>query len=257
MQDAVPFQLGPPRAQAGVLLLHGFTGTPFEMRLLGESLASDGFAVEGPALAGHVGTTRDLSRTRWPDWLQSAERSLDSLATRCEKVGVCGLSMGALLTAELARRRPSQVAAIGMLATALWLPERAVRFERAISSVPVLREIALPKLAGSDIRDPEMKRRNKIAQGGAGMPLPALHSLVELGLYLRPRLGGVSQPALVAHGRHDHTIPFACMAEVTRALGSRVITELVLEESFHVLTLDLERDTVFRAVAAHMREYLS
>jgi carboxylesterase len=227
------------------------------MRLLGESLAADGFAVEGPTLAGHASTTRDLARTRWPDWLQSAERSLDSLATRCEKIGVCGLSMGGLLTAELARRRPREVSAIGMLATALWLPERAVRLDHAISRVPLLRDLALPKLAGSDIRDPEMRRRNKVAQGHAAMPLPALHSLVELGEYLKPRLGGVSQPALVAHGRLDHTIPFACMAHVTRSLGSRVITELVLEESFHVLTLDVERETVFRAVAAHMREYLS
>src|SRR5262249_34090629 len=94
--DPRPFSLGPPQAPGGVLVVQGFTGTPFEMRFLGEALAARGLAVEGPALAGHGGTTRELQASRWPDWVHTAERALDRLLKRARKVAVVGLSMGGL-----------------------------------------------------------------------------------------------------------------------------------------------------------------
>src|SRR5262245_27456874 len=110
-----PFWLGPDDARAGVLLVHGFTGTPFEMRLVGEALARRGLQVLAPLLAGHAGTTEDLRKTGWRDWLASVEQGFDALRARTERVAVCGLSLGGLLTLELARRRGSQVAAIAVL----------------------------------------------------------------------------------------------------------------------------------------------
>ena len=253
---ATPFWLGPERGERGVLLVHGFTGTPFEMRFLGEALAARGLTVLGPALQGHCGSTEDLARTRWPDWYDTVERGLDALKARCDRVAVCGLSLGGLLTLELARRRAGDVRAIAVLASALWLPRGAERFDAIMQRLPPFRELALPKLAGSDIADREMRAANRIAQGKAGMPLPALHSLVEFGHYLRDKLGDVRAPALVMHARQDHTVPFACQAYIARALGSREVTELVLERSFHVITLDLEREQVENAVADHLLKHL-
>jgi carboxylesterase len=229
------------------LCVHGFTGTPFEMRLLGEHLAASGFAVEGPRLAGHAGTTAELRATRWPDWLFSVEEAFDRLRARADRVAVCGLSLGGLLTLELARRRKQQVRAVACLATALWLPPGTLRFDRLIQRTP-LRKLALPKIAGSDIRDREQRALNKIAQGRAGMPLEALHSLIEFGEYLKPRVHEVTQPTLLAHSRKDHTVPFACMDYLAKNLGSRSLVEIPLERSFHVLTLDVDREQVFRAV---------
>jgi carboxylesterase len=160
---------------------------------------------------------------------------------------------------ELARRRKSQVGAIALLSTALWLPSKAIRFSRYAQATPVVRNLALPKLAGSDIRDAEMRRRNHQAQRAgvrAGMPLPALASLIEFGAYLKPRVHEVTQPALLMHGRHDHTVPFACMDYLARGLGSREVVEVPLEQSFHVITLDVEREQVFRAVEDHVRKHV-
>src|SRR4051794_28130513 len=109
--DSSPFSLGPAQAPVGVLCIHGFTGTPFEMRLLGEHLGRRGFAVEGVRLAGHGGTTADLKATRWPDWLFSVEEAFQQLRRRAERIAVCGLSLGGLLALELARRQKSRVGA--------------------------------------------------------------------------------------------------------------------------------------------------
>ncbi len=250
--DSEPFSLGPTADSGrGVLLVHGFTGSPFEMRFLGEDLARRGFTVEGVRLAGHGGSTRDLARATWRDWYRTADDALDRLRARVggTRVAVAGLSMGGLLTLELARRRPDDLVAISVMSAPLWLPPHAVAFAGRMTSLPLLRSMALPKLAGSDIRDPEMKRRNNIAQGRAGMPGRALQSLVELGVYLRDKLGEVRTPTLLIHSERDHTVPFACMDAIAHRLGTRDYAKLVLHDSFHVVTLDIERERVFSAVA--------
>ncbi len=254
--DAEPFSLG--GGERGVLLVHGFTGSPFEMRLLGEALAARGFAVEGVKLAGHAGTTRDLARSTWHDWYRSAAEGLDRLRRRVDKrrVAVAGLSMGGLLTLELARQRGEDLAAICVMSAPLWLPPQAETFARVTARLPLIRNAALPKLAGSDIRDAEMKRRNGRAQGRAGMPLPALASLVELGAYLRDKLGDVETPTLLMHSEHDHTVPYACMDAIAHRLGTSEYKKVTLRESYHVITLDVERDTVFAAVADWFGRYL-
>lgn len=254
--DSEPFSLGD--GDRGILLVHGFTGSPFEMRLLGEALAARGFAVEGVKLAGHVGTTRDLARSTWHDWYRSATECLDRLRRRVgnKRVGVAGLSMGGLLTLELARQRGDDLAAICVMSAPLWLPPQAETFARVTSRLPLIRNAALPKLAGSDIRDPEMKRRNGRAQGRAGMPLPALASLVELGAYLRDKLGDVKTPTLLMHSERDHTVPYVCMDAIAHRLGTSGYKKVTLRESFHVITLDIERETVFAAAADWFQRYL-
>jgi carboxylesterase len=228
------------------------------MRLLGEDLAARGFAVEGVRLAGHAGTTRELAATTWHDWYRSANDALDKLRARVggKRVAVVGLSMGGLLTLELARNRRDELAAICVMSAPLWLPPQAVEFSRFTARLPLLRRMALPKLAGSDIRDAEMKQRNRDAVPRAGMPLPALASLVDLGAHLQDRLGDVKTPTLLIHSERDHTVPYECMDAIAHRLGTAEYKKVTLRESFHVITLDVERDRVFAEVAAWVGHYL-
>ena len=123
--------------------------------------------------------------SRWPDWLASADHALELLRARADSLVVCGLSMGGLLALELARRRPGDLAAVCALAPALFLAPPALRFVEVTRRLPLLHRAALPKLAGSDIFDRELRRLNGIAQGRAWMPLAALTSLVDLGTHVR------------------------------------------------------------------------
>ena len=184
--------------------------------------------------------------------------ALDRLQERVhgKPVAVAGLSMGGLLTLELARRRGDALAAICVMSAPLWLPPQAVKFAKVTARLPLVRRLALPKLAGSDVRDPEMKRRNRDAVPRAGMPLPALASLVELGAYLRDQLGDVRTPTLLIHSERDHTVPFECMDAIAHRIGTREYKKVTLHESFHVITLDVERDRVFAEVADWVGRYL-
>lgn len=251
--DPRPFFL-PGQGAAGVLLLHGFTGTPFEMSLLGRALADRGFSVAAPLLAGHGLDVRALAATGWPEWLASAEAALLDLEERLRgaPLAVVGLSMGGLLALELCRRHPDRLRAACFLSTPLWLPSWQMR---GIAALGRLRGISLPKLAGSDVWDQAMGRANPATPR---MPVTSLLSLCELMDAVRRRLGQIDRPALLAHAVHDHTAPYACLGELARGLGTprADLRCLSLPRSFHLITLDVEREVLFAAIGDHLARCL-
>jgi len=247
--DMTPlFRQGGPR---GVLCLHGFTGTPFEVRPLAEALASQGFTVSAPLLAGHGTTTDDLAHTHWPDWLRSAEVALAKLSAAVAggPVAIAGFSMGALLALRLARLRP-EVAALVVMSAPLRLRPFHVTAVRALASLPrLLRRgpiATLPKLRGYDVADQQMQGRNP---GLLGMPLAGVVSLLELAEMVRRDLPAIRVPTLVAHGTLDRTVPFGDSLELAGTIGSDVIERLWLRRSGHLIGIDVERTALSEAVA--------
>src|SRR5262249_46953134 len=153
---AAPFDF--PGDRRGVLVLHGFTGTPFEVRPLGERLARRGLTVVGPVVPGHCTSPHELEQTTWHDWEAGAAAALDALRARCDRVAIAGLSMGGLLAARLAFLRTQQIDALALMSVPLWLPRPVAR------SVPALARLgwprSVPKVGGSDVRDRAAKRAN-------------------------------------------------------------------------------------------------
>jgi carboxylesterase len=239
-------------AGTGILVVHGFTGTPFEMRFLGESLAARGYTVYGPLLAGHASTAAALGATTWPDWLASVDAAFELLRRETDRVYVCGLSLGALLTLDLARRRGGEIIGISALAVPLWLTrpiEVLMAVTRRLGRRPTF---TLPKWAGCDVADPEMRHRNNLAQGTVGLPISAVMSLHDFIAYARRGLGEMHVPALLAHAPQDHVAPYACMSTLQRELGTRSIETHDAPRSHHVITIDYDRDAIAEAVARHV-----
>jgi carboxylesterase len=240
------------------------------MRYLGEALAARGYVAVGPALAGHAnGSPDELDATTWRDWYGSAERAFDALRARCRRVVVAGLSMGGLLALHLARERGAQLEAVAALATPVWLPRhveaairavnggvRVLELARARGGAGALRLPHVPKVAGqSDIRDAAMRAENPTMPG---IPVRALASLLELMAVVRGELGGVRVPAFVAHARQDHTAPFACAAWIQAHLtGAPEVRGMTLDRSYHVITIDEEREVLARAVGEFFDEKLA
>lgn len=243
----------------GALCLHGMTGTPFELRPVGEALGGAGYSVQGPLLAGHGGTLRDLAATQWPDWLASAEQAMEDLRRRVggRPIAIVGFSMGGLLALRLARLYPDRIAALVIIAAPLRLRPFQVRGVRALGWLPVdfrsLPFVCIPKLKGSDISDPEMRDANPSLRA---FPISAVTSLFALMDEVRADLPSVRAPTLVIHGRHDHTVPMEDSLELTGSLGSEVIERLWLDRSFHIVTLDVERSTVTNAIIGFLGKHI-
>jgi carboxylesterase len=251
------FVRGGPR---GVLCVHGFTGTPFEVRPLAEALAGRGYTVLAPVLAGHCGTMDELVRTSWPDWLASVSAALDRLigAVSGGPVAVAGFSLGGLLTLRLARLRPADLAAMAIIAAPLRLRPYQVSAVRALCRLPALLRrgplAVLPKFGGYDVLDTEMKRQNP---GLSGMPIAGINSLIELGELVRRDLPDVRTPALVAHGELDRTVPLGDSLELVGTLGSQTIERLFLPRSGHLVAIDVERSALIEAVTRFFDTHLA
>ena len=225
-----------------MLCIHGFTGTPYEVRPLGEALAERGFTAVGPMLPGHGDNPHAVNRTTWRDWVAAMAGELDALRRRCRRVGLIGMSLGGLIALQLAARAPD-IAALCVMGTPLWLPAWST------ASILGLRLLA-PRLAsvpkaGADIRDPAARASFPTMRA---FPLQALHSVLDLAVRVRAGIGSVRAPALVIHADHDHVAPPACAPELLARLGSTDKRLLRLPRSYHIVAVDVDRDLVAREV---------
>lgn len=235
----------------GVVLVHGFTGTPHEVRYLGDQLARAGYTVRAPLLPGHGTTLHDLDRTTWEDWTEHVERAVDALRVRCRRVAVVGQSLGGLIALHLASHR-RDLAAVGSLAAPLWLEGLSERVSRWTTTGPLTRIRTLPKLGGADVRDRRARADNP---SYPAIPTRALGQLLAFMKLAHAALPEITQPVLVLHARQDHTAPVACaprIAELTRARRIRI-----LPRSYHLISVDVERDIVAAEVTAFLREHAS
>jgi carboxylesterase len=217
----------------GVLLLHGYTGNPFSMRSLAERLAGSGFAIELPLLAGHGTALEDLVGLRWPDWLDSATRAFESLAARCERVLVVGMSMGGLLACWLAQHRdPVGIVLINPVAGPLPPALAEMVVEVAASGVEVAPSI------GSDISVSGVE-----APTYDGTPVAGLLSLLDASQEIGLTLSTISCPVLLFSSREDHVVPTVCGDLVAESVSGSC-ERIWLERSFHVATLDHDASEV-------------
>ena len=221
----------------GALVIHGFTGTPQSMRELAERFAATGLAVELPLLPGHGTALEDMAATGWDDWCAAVELAYTELASRCTKVVVAGLSMGATLTCWLAERHP-EIAGIVCINPAVEpaLPE--VREAIAAAGNAVLPAI------GSDIAAPDS---TELAY--AGMPAACLLSLFDGQEEVAPALADIACPVLIFTSREDHVVPTTA-SELLAARATGPVEHFWLERSFHVATLDYERDEILARSAS-------
>ena len=234
--------------EVGVLCVHGFTGTPYEVRYLGEQLVRAGFSARGIRLPGHGTQIEDLERTTSADWAAAVETAFDQLARRHRRVAVVGQSLGGLLGLHLAAQR-RDVAAVATLAAPLWLDGLAGRVARWASAHP--RRIRIPKLGGSDVRDRRVRAENPCY---TAIPAGALGELARFMTVVDGELTRITQPVLVIHARRDHTAPVACaarIAEQTRAIRTRI-----LDRSYHLIAADVERDIVAAEVIDFLRRHV-
>jgi carboxylesterase len=239
------FRLPGSRA-LGCLLIHGFTATPDEMRPLGEALAVAGFPVRAVRLAGHGTTVDDLARTGWRDWYASVEAGWAALARDVGRVAAVGMSLGALLALHLAASRPAGVAALVLCGTPARLGDLRLRLLPLLARLPwfARRFAVIRKRDGApDIADPVARAASR---SYPAMPLAGVLELLRCQAAVAAELGRVRQPALLLHGRHDHSVPLASLAVLRRRLGSTHVEHRVLERSCHVVTVDCDRDEVAR-----------
>jgi len=243
LQGAEPFLL--PGGRHGVLLVHGFTGLPAELRLLGEYLNARGFTVLAIRLAGHGTTVEDLSRTDHEDWMDSVRDGYAILGGLCTDISVVGHSMGAvfamLLSVEKKVRRVVSFCAPIMIAPEQGLDHLPTRDMCGTRCVPKARR---------KLRDVPAGANNTYRR----MPLIAVHEVLDAVAQVREQLSRVDVPILIMHGARDHTADPKSADYLYEHVASAEKEKCIIEDAGHLLPLDAHvRERVFQRTA----EFLS
>ena len=237
LKGAEPFLL--PGSRKGVLLVHGFTGSPSEMVILGNELYKQGYTVLGVRLTGHGTSVEEMASTDWHEWYYSVCDGWHLLRGICDEISVIGLSMGALLAMHLAVDFPVRKA-VAMSAPIFIANERNLRLlpplERSVGKYQRKNRRYLPELA---------KRYNV---SYSKMPLVAVHQLLDVIENTKKILPMLKKPLLVVQSDNDHTVNPKSGQYIYDHVGSEEKELYKLSLSGHLVTLDVEHDKLFEKV---------
>jgi len=231
---AEPFSA--PGGPHGALVLHGFTGNPQSMRGLAKAFAAAGFAVELPRLPGHGTAIEDMLETDWSDWSTAAERAYEELAGRCDKVVVGGLSMGGTLTLWLAERHP-EIAGIVLVNPAAEPP--AESFREMLQGILDSGNPTMPAV-GNDIALPDV---TELAYEST--PVAPLLAMLRAVSEIAAGLAKIECPVLLMNSPQDHVVP-PSSSDLVAERVSGPLERVTLERSYHVATLDYDKDDIER-----------
>ena len=219
----------------GVVLVHGFTGSPAAMRPWAEFLNARGYSVRVPLLPGHGTKPSDLNEVQWPEWPAKVKAEIAELQKQCSQVFVAGLSMGGGTTLHVAAELGDELSGIILVNPMIHVRGISPTLAFAISRV-----VKFGKSVGNDI-----KRKGVTEYSYDKMPYRGIHQLLTMLQLTRAALPSVKVPMQLFHSVDDHTLPVSNTDIIMREVGSTTKSRIELLNSFHVATLDHDSELIF------------
>jgi len=255
-----------------VLLIHGLTGTPAEMRPIAKRLAKQGFSIMCPALAGHCRDAGDLRKSKWQDWYNSMADAFDALKAKHRRVFVAGLSIGALLAIKIAAEKGEAVAGLGLMSSTF--------FYDGWNMPRLKRKFLLPVVLHSPLRyflhwnetppygikcertramvHAVLENRDAQATEKVGIFRTSGVTIHESNRFIKvakAALPHVKSPALIVHSTEDDTASLKNAHFVAKKLGTRQIETYFVDDTYHVVTLDKRRDDIAKRMAEFFKKH--
>ena len=219
----------------GVVLVHGFTGSPAAMRPWAEFLNARGYSVRVPLLPGHGTKPSDLNEVEWPEWPTKVKAEIAELQKHCSQIFVVGLSMGGGTTLNVAAELGDKLSGIILVN-----PMIHVRGISPSLAFVISRVVKFGKSVGNDI-----KRKGVTEYSYDKMPYRGIYQLLTMLQLTRAALPSIKVPMQLFHSVDDHTLPVSNTEIIMREVGSTNKSRIELLNSFHVATLDHDRKLIF------------
>lgn len=223
-------------AHIGVLLVHGFTGSPASMRPWGEFLHSKGYTVRVPLLPGHGTKPEDLNKVKWQEWPAKVQFELSQLRKSCDVIFLVGLSMGGGTVLNVAASVNNEIAGLILVNPMIHVKGVPVELAFFLSRFQKMRTSV-----GDDIKRPGITE-----WGYDALPTRGIHQLLKMLRITRRNLGSITVPVQLFHSVEDHTLPVTNTEIILSELGSTNKSRIELVNSYHVATMDYDQELIFQ-----------
>jgi carboxylesterase len=231
--------------EIGVLLIHGYTGSPSAMRPWAEYLNQKGYTVRVPLLPGHGRKPEDLNEINWQQWPEKVESEMAELLRNCTKIFICGFSMGGGTTLYIATKYSSKLSGIILVNPMIHIPFVGPKLAFLFSCIKKFRNSS-----GDDIKRPG------ITQGGYdSMSTKGIYQILQMLKYTRAHLHNVNVPMQLFHSVKDHTLPVSNTEIIMKGVSSSTKQRIELTNSFHVATLDYDAEIIFENSRIFIESY--
>lgn len=222
-----------------VLLIHGWTSVPYEVRRLGMYLNEKGYTVSGPVLRGHGTVPEDLRDVRWEEWLLDAAEAYDGLKKDHQKIYVAGTSMGANLAVMLGAHNPE---ISGLTLMAMPYAIRNERFTSLLAKIVSLFKTYQKKYYPPTFGQSEIITRRISYQK---YPIRSVLEVFKLVKIARKELTKVTQPCFVMQSNSDHIVAEKSLEDIFLHIGSAVKRKKYIHKAYHTFISDIRNEHVF------------
>jgi len=233
------------QAKKGVLLIHGLTGTPSELRSLKKRLEENGFYCESPIVSGHLSSVFDLESKRWEDWYKPIEEDFINMTQKFSEVYIAGLSLGSLLAMHLAKKHAIKIDALALLSSPIVLKGLKIHFLPFIIHSPLNYLYRFEKKNETGILDGMARIKHK---GYDEIPVKSVWELLKLKKMVLKELNEIKIPVLMCHSEKDETADIKGGYILFNKLGSDIKKFVRLKSSGHIITEDFEKDVVEKEI---------
>ncbi len=243
----------------GFLLVHRLGGVPADVGYIADGLARAGYSVNCPLLYGHGGSRALLAATTWRQWFDTVREAHDALSQRCDKIIVGGLGVGAMLALALAIERRARIDGLALFAPTFWSNGWAMPWYgtalRLVGNKRLANLFRFDERQPFGVKDAALRgamldaqvRDGRSSEDVLGRSGGALLEVKWLAQHITPRLGEVTQPCLIFHPRYDDRSALSASQGLQKQLGG-VVDLIVLDDSYHLVTLDRQRALVLERV---------
>ena len=232
----------------GVLLVHGWTSTAYEVRRLGKYLNEEGFTVSGPMLRGHGTQPEDLENVTYQDWLTDLLKAYDELRRECDQIYVGGTSIGASLAILLALQRP-QTKGLVLMAT----PYK-IKLE---SILEMWGKLILPfKKYNKKFYPPTFGAATTITRVIAYQKYSTKSALEVLKLVkaVREKFSEIKQPCFLIQSKQDHVVSHGSMEKIYEKISADIKKKKYIRRAYHTFISDIKNEHVFTDILEFLKE---
>ena len=234
--------------EKAVLLIHGWTTTPYELRRFGKYLNENGYTVFAPLLRGHGTVPKDLENVCWPDWLADIKKEYAALKEKHQKVFIVGTSVGASLAVMLAGEEKSADGLVLMaMPYKLKFEKSVVNFAKLLSFFKKYHRKYYPPTFGSSTTITRLISYQTY-------PIKSALESFELIKKARENLGKITQPCFIIQSASDHIVSKNSLNNIYEKINSKIKRKKYIRRAYHTFISDIKNDHVFEDILSFLNE---